>query len=249
MLKPLVFLSWLMLSALAHAFVPQSGTWVVSSELNGAPGRGLAIDVQGSTLVMQMYGYESNGNPTFYMAAGTLVNNTITTKLGRYSGGRYLGSGPRSGVENGSPGNVSMRFTSGLTGFITLPGEGEVAIKRFEFGLTKAPSDLLGLWLYIAEDGGDGTGDFVTLSRSVGNTSGGTGFVVDPARQLGCEFRAVDDGPYNMYCGTISGSTVHWIAKIKVSGNEGEGVTLDTGEAVYIRKVRDAQGRYLGLLK
>ena len=55
----------------AHAFTPVSGTWIINSELNGKPGRGLAIDVQNGTVVMQVYGYESNGAPTFYMGTST----------------------------------------------------------------------------------------------------------------------------------------------------------------------------------
>ena len=40
----------------ARDFTPQAGTWVVSSEVDGKPGRGLAIDVQGNTFFMQVYG-------------------------------------------------------------------------------------------------------------------------------------------------------------------------------------------------
>jgi hypothetical protein len=49
----------------ARDFTPQSGTWVVSSELDGKPGRGLAIDVQANTFFMQVFGYEKNGDATF----------------------------------------------------------------------------------------------------------------------------------------------------------------------------------------
>ena len=48
------------------------------------------------------------------MATGHLGdNNIVDARLGRYEGGRYLGSGPQSGVERGSPGNVRIRFISG----------------------------------------------------------------------------------------------------------------------------------------
>ena len=53
----------------ARNFTPQAGTWIVSSELNGEPGRGLAIDVQGNTFFMQVFGYEKNGEATFFTAA------------------------------------------------------------------------------------------------------------------------------------------------------------------------------------
>jgi hypothetical protein len=241
------------LAVAAHAFVPQSGNWVVTSELNGEPGRGMAMDVQGNTLVMQMYAYERTGQPTFYMASGTLTNNRLTTKLGRYSGGRYLGSTARSGVEDGSPGQVTLRFTSGVTGFMTLPGETEVAIQRYEFGLSRSSSELSGVWLYVAADEDDEEGDIVALSSSRGATSGGTGLMVDPAKQIGCEYRKNDDGPYNMYCGYVSGSSVTWVAKIRVVGQEGEGIGIDsagrTTGVVYVRKLRDGSGKFLGLFQ
>ena len=251
MFKRIAAAACVVFSGWVQAFTPQPGTWIVTSELNGAPGRGIAIDVQGDTLVMQMYAYERSGAPTFYMAAGTLANNQVTTQLGRYSGGRYLGSGPMSGKEDGSPGNVTLRFTSGISGFITLPGESEVAIKRFEFGLSRTPAAVAGTWVYVGTDSDDDFGDLVTLSRELGTTSTGTGFVADAAGKIGCEYRTVDDGPYNMYCGQVSDSTVTWIAKVRVMGNEAEGVALDANGrpdgVVYLRKLRDGKGRYLGL--
>ena len=251
MFKRIAAVAGVVFSCGVYAFTPQSGTWVINGELNGAPGRGLAIDVQENTLLLQMYAYERSGEPTFYMASGSLENNRVTTTLGRYSGGRYLGSGPMSGREDGSPGNVTLRFTSGISGFITLPGEGEVPIKRFEFALSRTPAAVAGTWVYVGS-GSDGEfGDLVTLSRELGTTSTGTGFVADAAGQMGCEYRKVDEGPYNMYCGQVSGNTVTWIARIRVVGNEGEGISLDSNGRqdgiVYLRKLRDSSGRYLGL--
>ena len=252
MFKKIALLSGMVLSGWAQAFVPLSGTWVVTSELNGAPGRGLAIDVQESTLVMQMYAYERSGQPTFYMAAGTLGNNRFTAKLGRYSGGRFLGSGPQSGKEDGSPGEVTLRFTSGITGFITLPGEGEVAIKRYEFGVTRSAAAVAGTWAYVGVDSDDDFGDLVSLSQELGATPNGAGLVVDPEKKLGCEYRLLDEGPYNMFCGRMTGSSVQWVAKLKVVGNEGEGIAIDPASGrqngiVYVRKLIDGKGRYLGL--
>lgn len=74
-------------TGIAHAYMPQAGTWVVTSELDGKPGRGLAIDVQNDTLLMQMYAYEANGEPTFYLAVGKMVDSSATAELTRYTGG------------------------------------------------------------------------------------------------------------------------------------------------------------------
>jgi hypothetical protein len=61
----------------ARDFTPQTGSWVVSSELNGKPGRGLAIDVQGNTFFMQVFGYEAEDVGTVQFTL-TYVGATIT---------------------------------------------------------------------------------------------------------------------------------------------------------------------------
>jgi len=127
-LKKFAVVGALLGTSLAYAFAPQTGTWIMTSEVNGKPGRGLAIDVQDNTLVMQMYAYDASGNATFYMTSGTLANDRYSAPLNKYRGGRYLGSGDLSGKEDGSAGTVSIRFESGTKGYITLPGEAEKEI-------------------------------------------------------------------------------------------------------------------------
>ncbi|MFE1573349.1 hypothetical protein ACFIQG_16210 [Comamonas odontotermitis] len=116
----------------ARDFTPQAGTWVITEELDGKPGRGLAIDVQGNTFFMQVFGYEKNGDATFYTATGQMEGNTVTAPLMQYQGGRSFGDDARNAVELGSPGNVTVSFANGLQGAIQFPGEPERAIKRFQ---------------------------------------------------------------------------------------------------------------------
>lgn len=115
----------------ARDFTPQAGTWIVSSEIDGKPGRGLAIDVQGNTFFMQVFGYEKNGDATFYTATGQLDSNSITAPLVRYTGGRSFGSEARDGVEDSSPGDVTVSFSNGLKGTVQFPGEAPAAMERF----------------------------------------------------------------------------------------------------------------------
>lgn len=151
----MVFKQWAAVALLActagaRAYEPQAGTWVVSSEVDGKPGRGLSVDVQNGTLALQMYAYENSGQPTFYLAVGTVADNRVTARLNRYTGGRYFGSPAQSGTEAGSPGNVTIRFTSGTTGFITFPNEPEKPISRFNFGYPQKPSSLAGIWTFTS---------------------------------------------------------------------------------------------------
>ncbi|WP_395026507.1 hypothetical protein [Comamonas odontotermitis] len=117
-----------------RSFTPQAGTWVVSAEVNGKPGRGLAIDVQEDTFFMQVYNYKANGEATFHTALGELKGNTVTAPLTHYEGGHYFGSGPLTAHEAGNAGDVTITFTSGLRGTVQFPGEETVAIERFLAG-------------------------------------------------------------------------------------------------------------------
>ena len=116
----------------ARDFTPQAGTWVISEELDGKPGRGLAIDVQGNTFFMQVFGYEKNGDATFYTATGQMEGTTVTAPLMQYQGGRSFGGAAQDAVQAGSPGNVTVSFTNGLQGTVQLPGEPARAIERFQ---------------------------------------------------------------------------------------------------------------------
>lgn len=135
-----------------NSFTPQSGTWVVSAEVDGKPGRGMAIDVQDGTLVMQVYNYIAAGPATFHLATGSVVNNHVVAPLKSYKGGRFFGSAPLSGVEAGDAGNVDISFTSGTTGMVQFPGEAPVAMQRYRFeGL---PADQLAskTWIVALQD-------------------------------------------------------------------------------------------------
>jgi len=114
----------------ARDFTPQAGTWVVSEELDGKPGRGLAIDVQGNTFFMQVFGYEKNGDATFYTATGQMDGNGVVAPLMRWRGGRSFGSEARDAVEDSSLGMVSVSFRNGLQGTVQFPGEAPAAIER-----------------------------------------------------------------------------------------------------------------------
>lgn len=124
----------------ANDFTVQNGTWVVTSEVDGNPGRGMAIDVQDGILVMQVYNYESSGQPTFHLSFGAMDGTHYSGTLTRYRNGRYYGSGPLDGTEDAMVGNVSISFDSAYTGTIQFPGESPVAISRFNFDMIPAGS-------------------------------------------------------------------------------------------------------------
>ncbi|GAB2477624.1 hypothetical protein GCM10027082_30990 [Comamonas humi] len=125
----------LLAAGAAHAIQPQNGFWAIDGELNGQPGRGFQIDVQGETLIFSYYGYRSDGSATFYLSSGKYdVNNgQYEGRLFEYKGGTPVGEAFRNGSEAGSPGTFSLKFVDSNKGTLALPGEPVKAISRFSF--------------------------------------------------------------------------------------------------------------------
>jgi hypothetical protein len=204
--KKLICTAAMLAAGVAYAFQPQNGGWVVTSELNGKPGRGFGLDTQNGTLVFQVYAYDSMGQALFYLASGPLTNNNFSAPLMRYQGGRYLGSGPLVGSEVGSVGNVRIRFTTGTTGFITFPGEPEVAISRFNFGYSAVPASLKGIWS-LTSMGSEGLlADAVELTRQTPASTGGNGIMETANGLFGCEHQTTGNLAGGVLCVKINSS-------------------------------------------
>ncbi|WP_413463357.1 hypothetical protein [Acidovorax radicis] len=251
--KKLVAAALFMGAGLAHAFAPQAGTWVVTSEVDGKPGRGFGIDVQNTTLVMQMYAYESTGQATFYLAVGDVADNKVNTPLTKYTGGRHFGSGARSGTAAGSPGNVNIRFTSGTTGFITFPNEGEVAISRFNFGYGAVADSLRGFWTFNSIGSEGLQSDLVELSKNLGATANGNGLMSNANELFGCEHQVRGSMAGTVLCVKISsGGQLLRSYSLVYSVNEGEGYSQATAtsaqQMLQVRRLTTPQGVGTGLV-
>ncbi len=242
----------------AHAFVPSAGTWLVDEEINGKPGRGISMDVQNHILGMQVFAYEQNGEPTFYMATGSLNKNTANMPLSRYKGGRYLGSGDRTGVETASPGNVSVRFTSSTTGYIRFPGEAEKAISRFEFGYSRSDAaSLMGTWSFFGGVAGTNTinTDVEVHNNQIGPTSAsGAGMVVSKNLGFACEQQISGALAGLTLCIRMSTSgTAQRAYLIRWSLHDGEGDLMDKNGnplgAAFARRLIDGRSNGTGLLR
>ncbi len=131
-LIPIVALGCALPAMAAREFTPQAGLWMIPSENNGQPGRGFSLDVQGNTAFLQVFSYEKSGAATFHTAVGKLDDAaSMTVPLLRFKGGRSFGGPAQDAVEDGSAGNVTVKFTDGLNGSIQFPGESEQPIGRF----------------------------------------------------------------------------------------------------------------------
>ncbi|QMV71727.1 hypothetical protein HS961_02130 [Comamonas piscis] len=231
MLKKWIAIGALLGTGMAQAYMPQSGTWVVTSELNGKPGRGLAIDVQNQTLVMQMYAYDASGNATFYLTSGAYKNNQYSGTLNKYRGGRYLGSNERIGQDNGNDGVVSMRFESGTKGYIKFPGEAEKEISRFSFGYDNSPQSLFGMWLFTSLGASTASTDFVRLEKLATGSGYGTGFAATSNYRFGCEHLTSGPNAGLLLCLKLNAADrTEQVYYLNYAVNDGEGVTGATPE-------------------
>lgn len=133
-MKKLVLCLYLcLLATVVHAFIPEPGFWAVDAEVNGQPGRGFQIDLQGSTLVVSFYGYNPDGSAQWYLAAGALTNNRFTAPLQTYRGGMSFGGNAKPAQSFGEAGQIAITFTNATQGTITLPGEIAKPISRSTF--------------------------------------------------------------------------------------------------------------------
>ena len=123
-------------------FLPETVWWWNPAE----SGRGFAIEVQGSTLVMAGYMYDAAGNPTWYVSSGPMASATLYRgNWEQYRDGQTLAGAYRPPTAAGSAGSVTLQFTSRTTANLTLPNGRQVALSRFAFAppVALAPSSAL----------------------------------------------------------------------------------------------------------
>lgn len=240
----------------AHAFSPQSGLWIVNSENDGKPGRGLSIDVQNNVMVVAMYTYEASGEPVFYLGSAPLQYDSsaipsVTMELIRYKGGRYFG-GPATAAEvQYSAGTVRFRFTSGGVGFVTFPKEPEKAIVRFNYGYDNSPGSLKGQWLFVSLASFGQEVEVVNLEQLLPPTATGNGVVATLAGDFTCEYQTSGTYRYWTVCHKYDRTgAVARTYQMSYLINDGEGL-MGSGSAartepLVVKRLRDANRVSLG---
>ena len=113
------------------SFQPESGWWWNENE----SGRGFAIEVQGNSLFMAGYMYDSGGNPIWYVSPGSMTSPTLYqgSWLQFANGQTLTGTYKAPSQPPASVGAVALQFTSTTTAILTLPDGRQIPLTRFLF--------------------------------------------------------------------------------------------------------------------
>lgn len=131
-----MLLAGLLFSTISFAdplVLPAPGLWNIDEELNGQPGRGFQIELQGDVIVFTYFGYTEQGDATFYIADGFFNGVLFLGEMIEVAGGTALGGEFQNGQVVENIGIVRLEFDSPTTGTIRLPGEEEKEISKYAF--------------------------------------------------------------------------------------------------------------------
>lgn len=222
--KNIVAALLLAISSSAWAFMPATGIWGIDSENNGSPGRGFQIEAENGIIVFTYFGYRADGSSVFHYA-GPIVNNTFTASLLDLRGGTSFGGPYQMALLSDPAGTVTINFTSGKHGFITLPSEPQRAISKMPFGYADGPDGLLGTWLFTEIVGTQPFSDVHRLVINTGKkTSDGNGVVMTALADFTCEFQTSGSYAEMVVCAGLPLIGGKNIFVLKFSGNRGDGL-------------------------
>lgn len=109
---------------------PQTGWWWNPAE----GGRGYFLEVQGGTVFLAAYMYDTNGKPIWYVSQNALTTDTaFSGSLTQYAGGQTLGGTFVAPSSSATVGGLSVQFSSPASGSLTLPNGAKVPIQRYLF--------------------------------------------------------------------------------------------------------------------
>lgn len=223
-LKKLAVAAALCISSSAWAFMPASGNWQIDAETTGAPGRGFQIEVQNEIAFFTYFGYRADGSSLFYYAAGKIVNNVFSADLLDIQGGTVLGAPYKGGNVKGAIGTVTLTFSSGEHGTVTLPGEATKAISKDNYGYVKGPDGLLGTWLMAMIIGGESSSQYRNLNTKTGSsTTNGNGMVATANYNFACEYLIAGSLAGHVICVDSPQALYSDVYLFKMSGDRGTG--------------------------
>ncbi|MFZ1547847.1 MAG: hypothetical protein WAT12_12250 [Candidatus Nitrotoga sp.] len=161
----------------------------------------------------------------FYYAAGPIINNTFTASLLDLKGGTSLGGPLQTASLLDPAGTVTIIFSSGKHGIISLPNEPQRAISKRPFGYFEGHDGLLGTWLFTRIQGQTPLSQMKNLTTNTGvSTDTGNGIVTTASLDFFCEFQVSGELAGIVVCGDVSEVVGSVFYVLKYSGDRGDGV-------------------------
>lgn len=105
---------------------PETGWWFNPSE----PGRGLFLEVQGTSMFAVIFAYATSGQATWYLAQGEMTSPTAFSASLEVC---VVALGTSSASCSSGSDRVALAFTSTLAGSLAFPDGTSVPIERFRF--------------------------------------------------------------------------------------------------------------------
>jgi len=169
----LVWISLCMFASLAGAGTvggPATGLWYNAQET----GRGFNIDLQGDTMIVTTFIYETSGDPIWYLSSGIYNHDTgvFTSSYDSYSNGQCFGCPAGApDVQSGAAGPITITFHTNQTATLTYTG-GSVEIVKYNYGFTSKTAMLYGEWALSYETGGVVSGDWLVFDTPFTDSTG-----------------------------------------------------------------------------
>ncbi|RYD14719.1 MAG: hypothetical protein EOP90_12275 [Lysobacteraceae bacterium] len=142
---------------------PATGLWARP----GDGGRGFNIDIQGDTMIVTTFVYESNGDSIWYLSSGSYNHRTarFQSTYDSYSDGQCFGCPAYTpDVHVGAAGSMSIQFHDNQHATISTPS-GSIEIEKFNYGFPSLTSALYGEWIFSFNIGGLVGGDWLVFSE------------------------------------------------------------------------------------
>jgi hypothetical protein len=112
------------------AGMPQTGWWWNPNE----SGRGFFMEVQGTTMFLAGFMYDTQGRPTWYTSSGAMTGTTLYQgRLLQYAGGQTLTGSYMPPSSSADAGAITVQFSSTTGAVITLPNGTMDTLTRFAF--------------------------------------------------------------------------------------------------------------------
>ncbi len=149
---------------------PTTGLWYNAQE----SGRGYDIDVQGDTMIVTTYVYETSGDPIWYLSSGTYDHATgvFQSTYDSYSNGQCFGCPYQApDVQSGAGGPITITFHTNQTATLTYPG-GSTEIVKYMYGFPTRTDVLYGEWALSYETGGVVGGDWIVFDTPFTDSNG-----------------------------------------------------------------------------